>query len=114
MLPRGFADEWAWRNPLPQGNDLLSATYGLGKYLAAGKNGALIASSDGALWTSQPREGLSDVQTMGFGQGLFIALSDRRGIFSSENGADWVQRFADARGSNLNRPPTGRRGRWDD
>ncbi|MFO1500624.1 MAG: hypothetical protein U1G07_19950 [Verrucomicrobiota bacterium] len=98
VLPRRFADDWDWQYPLPQGNDLLAATYGAGRSILGGKNGTLVVSSDGEHWSSFGNESLGHIQKLGFAEGRFVALSDQRGIFSSDNGMDWVERYPETRG----------------
>ncbi len=98
VVPRSYADEWVWRHPLPQGNDLLCATYGDGHYVLGGKDGTLLFSEDGVHWTHQSREALGEVQALGFAKGRFVACSAHQGIFSSEDGLDWSQRSSNIGG----------------
>ncbi len=44
-------DNWYWRNPLPQGNDLGRIIYANGIFVAVGACGIILTSTDGTNWT---------------------------------------------------------------
>jgi len=46
LLPSAaqIPNNWHWRNPLPQGNDLRAGTYGNGTTILVGDAGALVTS----------------------------------------------------------------------
>jgi len=41
---------WQWRSPLPHGNTLEAVIYADGRFLAVGYNGAMMTSTNGAIW----------------------------------------------------------------
>ena len=41
---------WQWRSPLPHGNTLETVIYSDGRFLAVGFNGAMMTSTNGAIW----------------------------------------------------------------
>ena len=86
------APDWSWRLPLPQGNSLYAMTYLNGRFLGGGQRGTIVASSDGAAWTTS-RLGVSN-SVVGFshGNGTYVALSSFGGVWTSPDAAIWTQR----------------------
>jgi len=86
-------DQWTWRNPLPQGNDLYSGIYANGTYVAIGYGQTLVSSVDGLNWTSHlPPFELGRALT--YGNGQFLALGA-----SSSDGVTWAQLANPPRGA---------------
>ncbi|MDF9407124.1 hypothetical protein L7E55_01915 [Pelotomaculum isophthalicicum JI] len=72
-------DQWAWRNPLPQGNRLNSVSYGNGIFVAVGSNGTILTSTDsvncnGTNWTIQTSGTLNGFFAVSYGNGTFAAV----------------------------------------
>ena len=55
---------WEWRNPLPQGNDLNSITFGNGRFVAVGTEGTVISSSNGRLWEVEKTDTFAVIQSV--------------------------------------------------
>jgi hypothetical protein len=83
-------DDWHWRNPLPQGNQLYSIAFGAGRFVAVGDLGAVITSTDGLNWEANSRGGYASAIT--YGNGEFVSFASGFGwIEKSTNGIDWVR-----------------------
>src|SRR5258706_764398 len=52
VLPINPLDDWHWRMPLPQGNNLTCLAYGNGAYAAAGEGNQVVISSNGRDWAA--------------------------------------------------------------
>jgi len=83
---------WQWHNPIPQGNDLTSITYGDSHFVAVGSGGMIIKSMDGTDWSLINNDELNNVifRSVTYGSKGFIAVGDNGIIASSKNGNDWV------------------------
>lgn len=101
VLP-GPLDDWTWRNPLPQGNDLTSVAAGHGIIVAVGPERTSLSSADGGLsWRANPDHD-SSLGRVVFGNGRFVALASRwmsgdvfaAFVGTSTNGHDWLVREA--------------------
>src|SRR4029434_6497381 len=46
MTAPGSLDQWFWRYPRIQGNDLSSAAYGNGRFVLVGREGAVLTPTD--------------------------------------------------------------------
>ena len=68
-----WPDTWTWRNPLPQGNALLSAAYGNGSFVTVGSYGTILTSSDGVTWTARTSGTTFDLQGVTYGNSSFVA-----------------------------------------
>lgn len=66
-------DQWVWRLPAAQGSRLYSVAWGNGRYVAVGKAGNLIASTNGRDWTAVVVEINGDLVAVIFGNGRFVA-----------------------------------------
>lgn len=82
-------DDWRWRFPLPQGNDLAGAAFGAGVTVVVGATGTILTSHDGVHWHGrhEPRYGsLIDVH---FADGRFVAVGVTNTILTSTDGQQW-------------------------
>src|SRR4030095_6598201 len=54
------SQEWVWRNPLPQANDLRGVTASTNRFVAVGSLGVILVSGDGTHWvhSSSPTRNL--------------------------------------------------------
>jgi len=50
------AQQWQWRSPLPQGNDLYALTYANGRFVAVGDYGTVLSAADGVDWVRHSLE----------------------------------------------------------
>jgi hypothetical protein len=88
----GALDEWRWRHPLPQGNSLVTITFGNGKFVAAGPLGTVLTSSDGVKWNEQNSGTLESLAGITFAAGRFVAVGTSGTILTSPDGAVWTPR----------------------
>jgi len=82
-------DEWAWRNPLPQGNSLNGVCYGNGIFAAVGLNGTILTSVDGVNWTVQVQTQEKELKAVAYGNGTFVAVG--KTILTSSDGVNWEE-----------------------
>jgi hypothetical protein len=81
-------DNWA-PYPLPAGAAALNTVvFGNGVFVAAGRQGTLITSTNGADWTPQASGATDDFWRLKFVNGLFFATSSR--TYISSNAVAWV------------------------
>ena len=103
VLARGPLDQWTWRRPLPQGNDLYGFAFGNGNFTAVGRAGATVSSSDGGETWRHTSAGNMDLECVAFGNGSFVALgtwwpaytsSSVIGLRTSADGMHWNEHSA--------------------
>src|ERR1043166_2207850 len=81
-------DNWA-EYPRPDGaGPLNSVAFGNGLFVAGGKLGTIITSSNGADWVMQDSHSISDIARVKFVNGIFFAFAPT--LLESSNGVDWV------------------------
>lgn len=84
-------DFWHWRNPLPQGNDIIDVVYGNGRFVEATVDGAVGLLFDGyslgGVSRMQVDWPFNSLQSLSFANGLFFAGSGS--ILSSGDGISW-------------------------
>ncbi|HKX63005.1 MAG TPA: immunoglobulin domain-containing protein, partial [Verrucomicrobiae bacterium] len=69
----GALDHWRWALPQPQGSRLYGVAYGNGRYVAVGRAGNALVSTNGTAWKSilLPTDG--HVERLTWGNGRFVA-----------------------------------------
>ncbi len=87
----GPLDRWTRRNPVPQGDDLFAITYGQGQFVAVGRNGAIINSTDGTNWNVRTFRTTAELQAVASGNGRFVAVGDEGLVLTSTNANDWTR-----------------------
>src|SRR5688572_16062109 len=95
-------DAWSWRMPLPQGQNLVTSSYGNGVYLAAGEGDRVVRSTNGTHWTDHeisafrnfsPSGGWVSSVTHGNGRWLafaWISLNQNTVAATSQDGVTWT------------------------
>lgn len=74
---------------------LNSAVYGNGQYVAVGNSGTIIASSDGAQWTSLTKGLNQALRGIAYGNGKYVTVG-AGGLMYSEDGLNWsIVTFSD-------------------
>jgi hypothetical protein len=98
VTARGPLDRWAWRNPLPQGNDLNVIGGGNGVFVAAGQLRTTAVSRDGGLtWGLTTPCSLVPV-AIAHGNGLFVMVGGEfysqavPRLQTSPDGVNWTER----------------------
>jgi len=86
----GPLDRWNVRSPFPQANDLFAVAYGGGRFVAVGRNGALISSADGTNWNRHSIRTNAELQGVTYGGGRFVVVGEGSLILTSTNGENWV------------------------
>jgi len=75
------------------GKDLLDVAYGGGTYVAAGRDGAIVRSTDGESWKIVGTTIKSDLNAIAYGNGRFVvAGEDNTILVSSDRGQKWTKR----------------------
>lgn len=98
IVTADILDNWHWRNPLPQGNNLIEVAYGNGTFVAVGESGRILTSSDGISWTDRGSGGAASLSRVTYGNGIFVAVgnSSTTGydgtILTSSDGINWTER----------------------
>lgn len=87
-----FLDDWHWRNPLPQGNDLNDVHFGNGVFVAVGQFGTILTSPDGTAWTVRASGTTKTLHGVAFGNGVFVAVGESGTILTSPDGIAWTAR----------------------
>jgi uncharacterized repeat protein (TIGR01451 family) len=71
-------------------NSLWGVAYGLSRYVAVGRTGTIVGSSDLLAWSPLVSNTTNDLFGVAFGNNRFIAVGDNRAIITSTNGVDWT------------------------
>lgn len=82
-------DQWVWRNPQPQGNDLNTVLWTGDQLIAAGNYGTLMTSVDGHDWVLQPPPVPTAIRTLQQKDGELLGLSDGGVFLRSADGHEW-------------------------
>ena len=82
-------ETWTWRNPLPQGSQLLGVACGNEMSVAVGPNGAVVNSTDGIHWLLQNSGTTDSLDAITYGNGLFVVVGRNGTILSSPDGKAW-------------------------
>jgi hypothetical protein len=87
-------NNWHWRSPIPQGNDLSNVAYGNGIFVAVGDTGTIITSEDAANWSIVNNlDPLINLTGIAYGKDIFVAtgnLPNRKGVIcTSTDGISW-------------------------
>jgi hypothetical protein len=90
-------DHWAWRAPMPPGDNVVAIASGNGQFVAVGENGNIITSSDGTNWISRQIGAAINFNGIAYGNGLFVAVGldvidsyVHGAIYISTNAVDWT------------------------
>src|SRR5262245_58261158 len=95
-LPSGILDQWNWRNPYPNGNELNGVAYGSGTFVTVGGNGTIMSSNDGHSWTPRESGVIMNLNQVIYAEGSFVAVGEIGVILTSTNGVDWMNRSTSA------------------
>jgi|WetSurMetagenome_2_1015567.scaffolds.fasta_scaffold02224_8 hypothetical protein len=77
---------WEWRNPMPQGNTLMSVVFGNGMFVATGQGGTVLTSALGSPW--MVRYAGPSMSALTFGNGEFVAVGGNA-VRISPDAASW-------------------------
>jgi photosystem II stability/assembly factor-like uncharacterized protein len=94
-------DNWESSNS-PTPNELNAISYGNGKFVAVGKNGATITSTDGISWQIVSSGFAGHLIDVCYGNGIFISISGTGDVLTSVDGITW-QLQSNSINSNVNR-----------
>ena len=72
-------------------DDILSVTYGNGMFVAVGKSGSIVTSTDGITWTKQTSPVSSTLIAVTYGNGMFVAVGESGSIVTSTDGITWTK-----------------------
>ena len=76
----------------PTTQNLWSACYGGGQFVAVGEGGTILTSPDGTVWTKRVSGNSLWLVSVGYGNGLFVVVGDQGTILTSPDGITWTQR----------------------
>jgi hypothetical protein len=93
-------DNWEWRNPLPQGNELSGVAYANGQFVGVGRFGAIVTSPNGSNWTLRTSSTRNHLYSIAYGNGRFVAVGSGGEVLTSNDGITWT-RQASATARNL-------------
>ncbi|MBI5100744.1 MAG: hypothetical protein HZB33_02745 [Nitrospirae bacterium] len=85
-------DDWHWRSPLPQGNDLNDVKYGNGTFVTVGLPGTVMTSPDGISWTVRASGTARSLNGVAFGNNGFVLVGESGTILTSPDGISWTVR----------------------
>lgn len=86
----GAQEQWIWRQPLPQGNDINEVIWADGRFVAVGAMGTMMVSEDGSAWTprnTRSSRGLNDIARF---KNSWIAAGDYGELLHSPDGHSWT------------------------
>ncbi len=94
VQPALALDQWQWSIPLPRSEDLLSAIFGNGVFVAVGESGTILTSSDAQNWRDQSLLTRTNIPAIAFASGRFMMLmpgdDDPPALLISSNATDWA------------------------
>jgi len=86
-------DRWYWKNPLPQGRDLVSVAYGNNTFVALTNGGDTVAtSSDGITWEVGTTGDCTSQYVVRYGKNIFVSVGSLGSICTSSDGITWTKR----------------------
>ena len=84
-------DNWHWRNPLPQGNNLNGIVYGNHTFVTVGDAGTILTSPDGVTWTSRSSGTTYNLYGIVYSSDTFFAVGYNGSIIiTSPDGITWT------------------------
>jgi hypothetical protein len=88
------SDGITWTLRTGTGNVWFSVTFGNGLFVASGSNfGApIMTSPNGITWTGRPVLGVSRLECVAYGNGLFVAANNFGQLITSPDGITWTER----------------------
>ena len=85
------SNPWTWRNPTPTGNDLWAVAYGAGRYVAVGRAGTILTSSDAVSWVPQPQLVPILLTNVVYTGSKFVAVGTSGTVLVSDDGLSWTK-----------------------
>ncbi len=88
------SDGSSWTRRFIDGEYLNDIAYGAGVYVAVGKNGTIVRSTDGTSWSTNASGTSTDLKGVSYGDGTFVVVGDQGDstahvILTSTNGLSW-------------------------
>ena len=87
----GPLDKWTQRNPSPQGNELFAIAFGQDKFVAVGRNGAIITSANGTNWNVRSIRTTAELHDIAYANGQFVVVGEDGIVLTSTNGESWTR-----------------------
>ena len=84
-------DHWQTQHSLPFANDLLTVTFGNGRFAGGGTGGRLVASTNAADWNVDAASAgfVGSLDGITYADGLFVGVSSIGGAVRSTDGISW-------------------------
>src|ERR1051325_4207560 len=83
-------DQWHWRNPLPQGNQLNNVVFVNGNYISIGELGTILTSTDGTNWVRRESGTTDTLRDCAYGAGRYVVVGDFGTVLSSTDLVTWT------------------------
>jgi hypothetical protein len=86
-------EQWHWRNPLPQGNQLYHIASANGTFVAAGELGTILTSADGTNWITRDSGTTFELHGCTYGAGKYIAVGEFGTVVTSTDLVSWTPQY---------------------
>jgi hypothetical protein len=93
-LQSAILDQWHWRNPLPQGNQLNNVVFANGNYISVGEWGTILTSTDGTNWVRRESGTTDTLRDCAYGAGRYVVVGDFGTVLSSTDLVTWTWHYA--------------------
>ncbi len=81
---------WTWRNPTTTGNDLWAVAHGNGRFVAVGRAGTILTSTDGSSWTPQAQQTPALFTNVAYLDSKFVVVGTSGNVLTSADGLTWT------------------------
>ncbi|MFM1748665.1 MAG: hypothetical protein RLZZ188_2331, partial [Verrucomicrobiota bacterium] len=81
---------WTWRNPTTTGNDLWAVAHGNGRFVAVGRAGTILTSTDGSSWTPQAQQMPALFTNVAYLDSKFVVVGSHGNVLTSADGLTWT------------------------
>jgi hypothetical protein len=82
---------WTWRNPTTTGNDLWSVAHGAGRFVAVGRSGTLLTSTDGSTWEALTPQVPTLFTHVAYLDARFVVVGSSGNVLTSPDGLSWTR-----------------------
>jgi hypothetical protein len=83
-------DNWVWRNPQPQANDIRGVTFGNGAFVFVGGGAVMGSSTNGTAWVVGNASSTNRLYGITAGNSIFVAVGTNGTILSSSDRIAWT------------------------
>jgi hypothetical protein len=83
-------DNWVWRNPQPQANDIQGITFGNGAFAFVGGGAVIASSTNGTAWVVGNASSTNRLYGIAAGNSIFVAVGTNGTILTSSDRISWA------------------------